>query len=192
MSTLSTTYAPAAPPPPVPGVHDASPRDERACLKSHLRDVGHIRTHPAGLRSGFRDAAKRNIVAAYAYFLVQGVLQWLSAFIFSPATAFTDPLNTFATLIVYPVINIALGILVAVLWVGSRLGGGWVIQLISDNYADGYSMANWVRASCPRLFELSADRVTTGQPRHLWPLEPRDDRRRSSSSHRTRCAPIER
>lgn len=143
MSTSATSYAPAAPPPSVPRVHDAP----APCLHAHLNDVGRIKTHPAGLRSRFRDFSKRNIVAAYALFLVKGTLNWLSAFIFSPATAFTDPVNTSATLIVYPVINIVLGVLVAVLYVGSKLGGGWVIQLISDNYADGYSMANWVRAS---------------------------------------------
>lgn len=175
MSTSATSYAPAAPPPSVPRVHDAPARDERACLHAHLNDVGRIKTHPAGLRSRLRDFSKRNIVAAYALFLVQGTLNWLSAFIFSPATAFTDPVNTFATLIIYPVINLVLGVLVAVLYIGSKFGGGYLIQIISDNYADGYSMANWVRASSFSALDARADQVRAGQPRHLWRFEPRGD-----------------
>lgn len=101
-------------------------------------------------------------------YILQSVASYLRTLLLSPSTIFFDPLSTIASIVIYPVIFLFLFLAVLVLYVASLLashvllggstrlptdhsstlqGFGRVMRAISNKWANGYSLINWVSSS---------------------------------------------
>jgi hypothetical protein len=100
---------------------------------------------------------------------LQSVASYLRTLFLSPSTIFFDPLSTIASIIIYPVIFLFLFLAVVVLYVASLLvrwlgwgstgcsmladlvhglqGFGRIMRALSNKWANGYSLINWVGTS---------------------------------------------
>ncbi|KAG0653224.1 hypothetical protein C6P46_003310, partial [Rhodotorula mucilaginosa] len=87
--------------------------------------------------------ARTNVVFALIVYLLRSLRNFVWTLVFSPATAFLDPVGTFAGLIITPVVAVGVALCCVVFWVGGKIGLDKVIDWASDKWADGYSMPNW-------------------------------------------------
>ncbi|GAA6052174.1 hypothetical protein JCM3770_001255 [Rhodotorula araucariae] len=109
---------------------------------AHVEDLGRICKAQGESRS-VSSWARRNIVIAFFLYVVKNIRTFVWTLAVAPASFFTDPLSTVATLIIYPVITVGLGVAVAVLYFGSLLGLGRVFKRLGNRYANGWSLVNW-------------------------------------------------
>ena len=99
--------------------------------------------------------AKQSVPLAFALYMWNTLISWIWTFITSPASILIDPLSTTAALIIYPVVWIGLAIFTAIFWLAGISGGGKIIESISEKFANGYSMVNWVSLPSLSLSSLS-------------------------------------
>jgi len=139
-----------------PTLHPTSRSDSPdAAVHAHVQDLGRI-CHTQRKSSSVAVWARRNIVVAFASFLVASVRTYLWTLVVSPASVLFDPLSTIATLVLYPVIAAGLAVLVAALYLFSLVGGRRIVNSLSAKYADGWSIVNWVRASCLSVWRAAS------------------------------------
>lgn len=78
-------------------------------------------------------------------YIQKNLSSYFTVLFFTPASVILNPVNTFATLIIYPVLFVLLAVVVVIFKAASELGvGGWINKL-SEKYGGGYSFINWVR-----------------------------------------------
>ncbi|KAM0746360.1 alpha/beta-hydrolase [Meredithblackwellia eburnea MCA 4105] len=109
--------------------------------KSQLSELLTIKEEGFYSRS-FLNHAKHSTPLALLRFTIHGVLNFLSTLFLSPATLLFDPLSSFASCIIYPVIFLGLIIVCTVLWLGSILGGSSIVRLISKIWFNNYNAPN--------------------------------------------------
>ncbi|GAA6042487.1 hypothetical protein JCM8097_003052 [Rhodosporidiobolus ruineniae] len=139
-SKLPTSSSSDPAPPPPPPAHD------------HLDDLRRIVSVKAW-KSGLAYYAKRSTPISFVNFVFRNLKTWVWGLVLSPATVFQDPLGTVASLIIYPVVWTALGVLVFFFWLGSKVGGQRILDWLSVKYAGGWSVVNWAN---PQIFGPSS------------------------------------
>ncbi|KAM0746359.1 alpha/beta-hydrolase [Meredithblackwellia eburnea MCA 4105] len=90
----------------------------------------------------FLNQAKRSTPLALLRFSIHGVLNFLSTLFLSPATILFDPLSTFASGVIYPVIFIGLLIVATVFWIATLFGGKTIAKLVSKLWFNKYNAPN--------------------------------------------------
>ncbi|GAA5874114.1 hypothetical protein JCM1840_000355 [Sporobolomyces johnsonii] len=116
----------------------------------------------SAFRTSLVARAKRNVPLSFVLYLLRTLTAWFWTLLTSPASILLDPLSTFASLIIYPVVWIGLGYAVGVFWLASLLGGGKLIDWAGRKWANGYSMVNWPN---PQIFgQQSTDTIQAARP----------------------------
>jgi hypothetical protein len=110
---------------------------------SHASELANLTSEPKS-RQSWTQQAKSSVPLAFALYLWNTLTSWIWTFVTSPASILLDPLSTLTALIVYPVVWIGLGVATFVFWIAGLSGGGKLIELVSDKFAKGYSVVNWV------------------------------------------------
>ncbi|GAA5904376.1 hypothetical protein JCM5296_005272 [Sporobolomyces johnsonii] len=129
--------------------------------KLHVKELADIGSASA-FRASLVARAKRNVPLSFVSYLLRTVTAWFWTLLTSPASILLDPLSTFASLIIYPVVWIGLGYAVGVFWIASLLGGGKLIDWAGRKWANGYSMVNWPN---PQIFgQQSIDTIQAARP----------------------------
>ncbi|GAA5832008.1 hypothetical protein JCM11251_002783 [Rhodosporidiobolus azoricus] len=129
--------------------------DGPSCGRSHLNDLRRIRLSE-NWSASFAFWAKRSVPISFFFFLVQNISSWIFSLIFSPMTILADPIGTVASLVIYPVVWTALGVVVFVFWILALFRGQKIIDWLGKRYAQGYSMVNWPN---PQIFGPSSLRA---------------------------------
>ena len=131
----------------VRGVAQGDPADPQA-RANHRQDLERISNDLASWRVDLKNLARRNVVFALIVYLLRSLRNFVWTLVFSPATVFLDPVGTCVGLIITPIVNVGVAICCMVFWIGGKLGLDKVIDWVSDKWADGYSMPNWVSLWC--------------------------------------------
>lgn len=110
---------------------------------SHAAELANL-TSESKSEQSWTQQAKSSVPLAFALYIWNTLTSWVWTFVTSPASILLDPLSTLTALVVYPVVWFGLGVATFVFWLAGLSGGGKLIQFISDKYAKGLSMVNWV------------------------------------------------
>ncbi|GAA5948289.1 hypothetical protein JCM3765_001353 [Sporobolomyces pararoseus] len=125
---------------------DLSKFSVQACHASELSNL----TNEDKSKQSWTQQAKTSVPLAFVLYLWNTLTSWIWTFFTSPASILLDPLSTIAALVIYPFVWFGLAVFVLVFWVAGLLGGGKLIDWISNKFAKGYSMVQWAN---PNIFD---------------------------------------
>ncbi|KAL8277885.1 hypothetical protein RQP46_009704 [Phenoliferia psychrophenolica] len=125
--------------------------------ESHLAEIMRLKSQ-SFWRGSFLQHAKESTPFALLRFALHGVTNYLTTLVLAPSSIFGDPLSTFASLVIYPVIFTGLLIVAITFWVASHTGGGLLVRWIQRTFMGGYSAPNWLD---PTIFDPKNDAVIT-------------------------------
>lgn len=135
--------------------HRQLPSSRTRALHGHAAELAHLETTTHSWKQSWIKMAKNSTFLAFVRYVLKACAGWVRTLVLSPVDIFFDPTSVIASLIIYPVIFVFLGIAELFLRIFGLLGGQHLLTYLGDKFADGYSIINWVNIHdklCPVYF----------------------------------------
>ena len=120
----------------------------QAPILSHVQELYSFARYRKTPFERLRASGPAQAIISAVLFCWHGAVSIIRDVVLSPSTYFSDPAQSLAIIVVYPLFGTAIFLLSLVFALG-RIGGycDSLIDYISDRWAKGYSIVNWVRPS---------------------------------------------
>ncbi|KAK4052705.1 hypothetical protein OIV83_001992 [Microbotryomycetes sp. JL201] len=112
----------------------------------HVQELGRIdqiNTWQRALQHPYARVFNLWYIVALVLWTCESIKRFLTRLILAPISIFGDPLSTVASLIIYPVVFVAIAFAGTAFWVASLFGGGSLLEWLGSTFANGYGMASW-------------------------------------------------